>query len=38
MIEMDTDEADGQKRGEASSSDEESSRGAARSENPELQD
>ncbi len=37
-IEMDTDEADGQKRGEASSSDEESSRGATHSENPELQD
>ena len=38
VVQMDTNEANGQKRGEASSSDEESSRGAARSEKPELQD
>ncbi len=37
MVQMDTDEADGQKLGTASSSDEESSSGGARSENPELQ-
>ena len=38
VIQMDTDGVNGQKRGEASSSDEESSRGAVCSENPELQD
>ncbi len=37
VVQMDTGEVVGQERGESSSSDEKSSRGAARSENPELQ-
>ncbi len=37
VVQMDTNEANGQKRGTASSSDEESSSAGARSENPELQ-